>query len=156
MSRGPRFDYPLQPVLLTRQWQLDALMQDLSAKLAQLQQAEQEASRLTQEMAQVNTAEHLAAGEILQPDRLARVNRYLMQLGHLLQSQQQQVASLQQEHQALQEQVAAARRSLDAAEQHRDDEKEKFTREQLGAQFREQDDGWNNRRANGTSEENHK
>jgi flagellar export protein FliJ len=156
MSRAARFDYPLQPVLLTRQWQLDALMQDLSAKLGQLQEAEQEVARISTEMAQVNAAAQLEAGQILQPDRLARVNRYLMQLGNLLQNQRQQVQSLQQEHGQLQQQVAEARRALDAAEQHRDEEQAKFTREQLSSQFREQDDGWSNRGARVSYEENHK
>ncbi len=149
MSRAARFDYPLQPVLLTRQWELDALMQDLVTKLAQLQEAEQAAQKVQQEMQAVNTAAQLEAGQSLQPDRLARVNRYLMQLGNLLQTQQKQVQSLRTEHEKLQEQVALARRALDASEQHRDEEQAKFRREQQSAQFRDQDDGWNSRRTSG-------
>ena len=142
MSRGGRFRYALQPVLLTRQWELDALMQELSVANAELAQTQQQLAQLVQQMQDVSTAWEAETAHGLNPARFALVTRYLAQLSQQRQEQEQILAQRQEARDELIDKVAKARRAVDAAEEHRDEELAKFTREQMSAQFKEADDQW--------------
>ncbi len=142
MSRGSRFRYALQPVLLTRQWELDALMQELSTANAELAETQQALAQLAQQMQDVSTAWEAETAQGLNPARFALVTRYLGELSAQRQQQESLLAQRQQVRDELIDKVSQARRAVDAAEEHRDAELAKFTREQMSAQFKEADDQW--------------
>ena len=146
MSSNSRFRYALQPVLLTRQWELDALLQDLADINNRLAGCRQAVAQLTQQMQDVSSAWQAenAQGASLTPDRFALVTRYLGDLAAQRQQREQQLTAIEQQREEMIDRVAKARRALDAAEEHRDAELVKFNREQASGQFKDADDQWSN------------
>ncbi|HEX7636731.1 MAG TPA: hypothetical protein VF427_15830 [Noviherbaspirillum sp.] len=142
MSRNGRFRYPLEPVLLTRQWDLDAL-------LLELNQANEALSKLRNECAAVQDKIDSCTGEwknradtALTVDSFAVLTNYLQDLAKQRLRVEQEIAQQEQERDALIERVVAARRGVDAVEQHRDEMKAEFVRQRLSQDFKLADDHW--------------
>jgi flagellar export protein FliJ len=144
MSRGRRFEYALQPVLLTRQWELDSLLQDLNQINGRLQTVQAEIARLGQEMQSVSVAWQAESqqGVNLAMDRYGLVTRYLAQLSTRRAAQEAEQAEIMQEREAMVTRVGKAKRAVEASEQHRENERMKFEREQMSAEFKQADDQW--------------
>jgi flagellar export protein FliJ len=144
MSRGRRFEYALQPVLLTRQWELDGLLQDLNQINVELQKAEHEIARLSEEMQGVSQAwqAETSQGANLTTDRYALVTRYLAQLAVRRGEREAALKKILQERQTMVTKVTKAKREVEATEQHRDTERLKFEREKISAEFKDADDQW--------------
>jgi flagellar biosynthesis chaperone FliJ len=146
MSGPARFRYALQPVLLTRQWDLDALMLDLNRINENVQACQQAYDRLMQEIANVSLAWQAENGpeSHLAVDRFVLVTRYIADLAVQRKQHEMQLAELEQERAAMIEQVAKAKRGVDAAEKHRDLMRARFIQLQLRAEFKDADDQWSN------------
>lgn len=142
---GARFRYALEPILLTRRWEHDALLGELSeCNLAQRQQQEAIAAlqarsdQLAEEWAGVS-----ASGQALSVERFARTMRYLAQLAGLLRKEQAALDALNTQRDALVDRVMLSQRAIDAVEEHRDDMKSKFVQMRLSGDFKIADDQWN-------------
>lgn len=142
MNRNGRFRYPLEPVLLTRQWDLDAL-------LLELNQANEALSKLKNELTAVQgnidscTSEwKKREGTALTVDNFAVLTNYLQDLAKQRLCVEQKIAQQELERDALIERVVAAQRSVEAVEQHRDDMKAEFVRLRLSQDFKFADDHW--------------
>ncbi|MEN9868605.1 MAG: hypothetical protein RL748_4195 [Pseudomonadota bacterium] len=152
MSR--RFHYTLQPVLLERQWELDAACQELARINQLIASGEQALQNLQQEQASVSSAwqQESAQAQGLQRDRFELVTRYMAQLAGQYQQQQSSLQQYRNERDGLIERVGQARRALDAVEEHRDLSKVKFTRQQLSADGKIADDQWSMAQTRGETE----
>jgi flagellar export protein FliJ len=143
MSASKRFRYPLQPVLLTRQWHCDALLQELGEINAQLDESETQLGRLQNAAAAAQAAQQQAvAVSQLTVDSLRTFSRYLHDVGKQIQVQRQQVASVQEQRAALIERVSHAQRGVEAVERHRDDLRADFDKLQASAQYKVADENW--------------
>jgi hypothetical protein len=146
MSSQSRFRYALQPVLLTRQWALDALLLDLNRINDDLRNCRQAFDSLQQEIGSVSLAWQAETGQAsgLTVDRFALVTRYMADLAQQKREQESLLAELEHERNLMIERVAKAKRAVEAAERHRDLMRVKFTRQQMSAQFKDADDQWSN------------
>lgn len=144
MSRPTRFRYALQPVLATRQWELDAAMQDLAQINQAIANGQQALQRLRQEQASVNQAFVAEArqGQGLGRDRFELVTRYMGELGLQCTQQQTRLDDYQQQRNGLIERVEKAKRALDAVKKHRALSQAKFARQQLNVEGKIADDQW--------------
>ena len=144
MTRPERFTYALQPVLVTRQWELDAAMQDLAQINQTIAQAQQALSRLQQEQVSVSQAWQAESEQVqgLRRDRFELVTRYMGELTLQCQQQQTKLNEYQQQRNDLIERVDKAKRALDAVEKHRTLTRAKFARQQLNAEGKIADDQW--------------
>lgn len=141
---GARFRYALEPLRLTRQWDVAALMADLAehndvvargeAALAALQ------LRLDDASAQWQAC---ASAAVLQVAQLSRVGAYMGELNVQLRQQQDTLGADSAARDALVDRLMAAQRALDAVDQHRDGAHAEFV--QLGASgdCKVADDQWN-------------
>lgn len=139
-----RFTYALQPVLATRQWELDAAMQDLAQINQAIAQGQQTLSQLQQEQTSVSQAwqAEAAQAEGLRRDRFELVTRYMGELTLQCQQQQTKLNEYQAQRNELIERVDKAKRALDAVEKHRTLTRAKFARQQLNAEGKIADDQW--------------
>jgi hypothetical protein len=144
MSRA-RFRYALEPVLLTRQWALDALLRTLGEHNAAM--AEQAALQAgTEADYAAATAQWLAmagAGQAQSVQTFAISGRYLADLARQLREQGAHLAQLSAARDEVIAQVVSAQRAVEAAEQHRDHMQAQFIRKRLSADFKLADDQWN-------------
>lgn len=145
MSRNLRFRYALEPVLLTRQWDLDALMLSLG---------EQNAAITAQAALEAGIEERIAAaslawdasmtGGLMQSvDQFALVTRYMGDLTRQARELAEHMAELVQHRDALIDEVVMAKRGVEAAEQHRDEMRALFVQQRLSGDFKIADDQWN-------------
>lgn len=145
MSGKLRFRYALQPVLLTRQWNLDSLLVELGEQNAALAaQAMLEAD--VEALAVAADAEwhaRNAGGQMQSVDQFMRASRYKDDLARQARELAARSAELAAERDALIERVVAARRAVDAAEQHRDEMRLRFVQQRLSGDFKVADDQWN-------------
>lgn len=137
-----RFEYALQPVLLTRQWALDAALLELQDMNQKVQEAREVADKLREEIKAVSAAWAAESEQGLRADRYALVTRYLADLSVRLAEQDKVVQELEEERLQLVDKVAQAKRSVEAAEKHRDEEEAKFKRERARVEFAQADDQW--------------
>ncbi|HZV66979.1 MAG TPA: hypothetical protein VFG03_18940 [Telluria sp.] len=140
-----RFRYALEPILLTRRWELDALMLELGDSNSALARQQNALDELDERIAIAQAdwlGGHGAAGA-LTVERFARYSRYLDDLARLRGEAQVRVETLAAERDALVERVVAAKRGVEAVEQHRDDMKAKFVQMRASGDFKLADDQWN-------------
>jgi hypothetical protein len=142
---GGRFKYALQPVLLTRQWALDALMLTLSEHNAAVaEHAALEAAVLaSHQSASDEWRAAVAGGQEQSVQQFAMSARYLGDLGRQLREHAVRGAELAAARDDVIAQVVAARRAVEAAEEHRDEMKDQFIQKRLSADFKVADDQWN-------------
>lgn len=142
---GGRFKYALQPVLLTRQWALDALMLTLSEHNAALAEhaAVEAAVQASHAAASDEWRTAMAGGQAQSVQQFAMSAQYLADLGRQLREHAVRSAELTAARDEVIAQVVAARRAVEAAEEHRDEMKDQFIQKRLSADFKVADDQWN-------------
>ena len=144
MKQG-RFRYALEPVLLTRRWDLNALLltladhndkvRALDAADAVLQERYLAASMAWQEVAGADGAQPV--------QRFAMNLRYLADLGEQLRAHALKMQAQAQARDAVATQVVRAQRGLEAVEEHRANMQEQFTQKIRCVDFKLADDQWN-------------
>ncbi|NRR31460.1 hypothetical protein HSX11_14880 [Oxalobacteraceae bacterium] len=144
MSGQARFRYALEPILLTRQWALDALLLELGEANAQLAEcrANCAAAREQLDQAAVQWRALGAGAQALSVDQFMRLARYMDERGAHLRALEQAQALKEQERDALIDQVAAAQRGIDAVERHRKRMQAQFVKARTSGDFKIADDQW--------------
>jgi hypothetical protein len=142
MSDQGRFRYRLQPLLLTRQWALDALKQDLAAANARCAEQLRQYERLTRMLAEANGGWNEAVERGMALDGFVQSMRYLHDLAAQCSARQRQLSQAEEERDALIKQAAEARRALDGVERHRDDMRAAFDKAAASARCKQSDDLW--------------
>ena len=144
MSSKLRFHYPLEPVLLTRQWDLDALLLELGHANQSLAMLRAELQKLGEHSDAVVTQWKLQSEKPdgMSIDRFATVTRYMQDITTRFEAQQKLITQREQKRDALVEKVVIARKKVDAVEQHRDELRGEFFKSQLSGQFKTLDDHW--------------
>ncbi len=144
MSRA-RFRYALEPVLLTRQWALDALLLTLGEHNAAVAaQAALQAQTQARYEAAVSDWRALAATQQAQSVQTFAMNgRYLADLARQMRAEATQMDALSAARDEVVAQVVSAQRALEAVEQHRDEMRRQYLRKRVSADFKLADDQWN-------------
>jgi flagellar biosynthesis chaperone FliJ len=146
MSGARGFSYALAPVLLTRTWELDALLLELgqcNEKLAGERQQLQELQARTQEVSQAWAEAASPGAEGFSVQGLELVTRFLGDLHAQTRVLEEAFAKTALERDGLIASVTKAQRALEAVEQHRDDMKAQFVRLRASGDFKAADDQWN-------------
>lgn len=140
-----RFRYALEPVLMTRQWDLNNLLVELGEKNEALAE---EQNKLVNLQENVNTAyqdwrklEGQQQG--LSVEQLTMYSRFVADLLAQVAVMQSTIAELTTQRDELIDKVVAAQKAVEAFEQHRDEMKEKFMQLRLSGDFKIADDQWN-------------
>lgn len=150
---GARFRYPLQPVLLTRQWELDALLLELGEHNRAVAAQESVLGHLQAQLAAAAADyQTLAAssGE-LPVQRFAIVSRYVGDVTARMRIEQAELARLAALRDEMAARVLAGQRGVEAIEQHRDEMESKFVQQRLSGEFKVADDQWNTLQAGAAS-----
>jgi hypothetical protein len=153
MSKNARFRYPLEPILLTRQWELDGLLVELGEHNAALAAQASRVGELQAALAAAG-AEFGAltgAGASLPVQRFLIVSRYIGDITLRLRSEQVELERLAALRDALAERVMASQRGVEAVEKHRDEMKSKFVQQRLSGDFKLADDQWSTLQAGMTN-----
>lgn len=144
MSQGARFRYPLNPVLLTRQWELDALLVELGEQNAALARQESVLGHLQQQLGAAS-ADFKALSDSaasLPVQRFAILSRYMGDLAQQIRHEQAELARLGEVRDELAARVLSSQRGVEAIEQHRDEMESKFNQQRLSGEFKIADDQW--------------
>lgn len=144
MSRT-RFRYALEPVLLTRRWALDALLQALSQRNADIAEhaARQAATQARYEGACTDWKTMANADHEQSVLAFAISGRYLADLTRQLREQAVHMAELVSARDEVILQVMDSQRSFEAVEHHRAKAKQEFVRQCASADLKAADDQWN-------------
>lgn len=142
--RPPRFQYALQPVLLTRQWELDTLLRDLgqlnaeiSAQRLQLRHTDTRRAQAGQEWLQL-----AGTPQAMPVERLSMLSRYMDSLARQAAATSNALSLLEEQQTVLADKVVVAQRSLEAVQDHRDEEQGKFLQKQSSSDFKSSDELW--------------
>lgn len=156
MSRNGRFQYALNPVLLTRQWTLDALLLDLDRINGDLAACQKTLVKLRRDRQTAGSEwrRQVGAAHGLTVARFALVTQYLGELARQCLIEEKTVGELEQERVHLIDRVAAAKRAVEAVERHRDDERAQFQRAQMSGEFKHADDQWSTLQAHAINHDN--
>lgn len=142
MSGNGRFRYPLEPVLLTRQWDLDVLLFDLGQANATLSKRKKALFAVHGKIDACAQERQRHPDRQFSIDRLVVLTNYLQDLAKQRLAMEQEIAQLTLERDALAERVVAARRGVEAVERHREETMAKFIRQRLNHDFKAADDHW--------------
>ncbi|ATQ74324.1 hypothetical protein CR152_07235 [Massilia violaceinigra] len=150
---GARFRYALEPILLTRRWDHDALLGELAERNVAIRQQQEAIGALQAQSEQLalEWAGVCASGQALPVERFARTTRYLSQLAGQVRAEQAALAQLQAGRDELVDRVMASQRAIEAVEEHRDEMKAKFVQLRLSGDFKIADDQWNTLHAGTTT-----
>lgn len=145
MSRAMRFQYALEPMLLTRQWDLDALLLQLAEQNAAVAQlaALQEAVHASSLAAARAWQEASGDGKAHSVDAFVLHSRYAADLARQAREHAASMEQLVLRRDELIADVVQAQRGVEAAQQHRDAMKAQFVRQRLSGDFKLADDQWN-------------
>jgi chromosome segregation ATPase len=149
MSSNRKFHYSLAPVLLTRQWNLDALLSDLNRIASELSAKKNALSALQRDMeiACNEWKTHSDDMHGVTVDRYRVLMRYLGDLAGQCLAKEKEIDALEEERNQMIDRVATAKRAVEAIEQHRDDMRSEFMKEKMSGDFRDIDDQWSTLRA---------
>lgn len=139
-----RFRYPLAPILLTRQWELDALLLELAEHNAALAQQQARAGHLAGQLAAAGADFKALAGldATLSVQRFQILSRFIGDVTLRLKVEQDECERLAVLRDALAERVVAGKRGVEAVEKHRDEMEGKFIQQRLSGDFKVADDQW--------------
>jgi hypothetical protein len=139
-----RFRYPLAPILLTRQWELDALLLELAEHNAGLAQQQGKVGYLEGQLAAAGADFKALAesGASLPVQRFTILSRYIGDVTLQIRTEQAELERLGALRDELAERVVAAQRGVEAVEQHRDEMEDKFNQQRLSGEFKIADDQW--------------
>lgn len=140
-----RFRYALQPLLLTRQWDLEALLRELAGQNEAVarQEAALAALRARSALAADEWSALSQASGHLSVDRFSMLAAYLNDLAGLVRASALVLDQLNAERDLLIERVAAAQRAIEAIEEHRDAMQAKFVQLRASGDYKLADDQWN-------------
>lgn len=142
---GARFRYALEPIVLQRQWAVEAVQRELADGNAVLAERRRASDLLLKQVRQAELQwQVLGAGQrALSVDQFVLAARYLADRRGSLQQAEQAVAQQQEQCDLLVEQLVAAQRQLDAVEEHKERMWAQFVRKRLSGEFKVADDQWN-------------
>ncbi len=140
-----RFEYALEPVLLTKQWDLDALLIELGALNEQVAQHQAALERLREQQAKADGQWRAlsASSAAMSVEQFELVRRYAHDLALQATKAQETLATSERERDATIERVVLSQRSVEVFEEHREHMKERFTQLRLSGEFKLADDQWN-------------
>jgi hypothetical protein len=144
MKRNARFHYVLEPVLLTRQWSLDALQLKLERVNHALTVCQEQLTTLQEDIV-LAANEWKVRAEIthhLRVDQFAVMTRYMHDLAIQRLSKEQALAELGHARDILIDQVVAAQCAVDMVEDHRDRMKAQFIKLRSNEACKNADDQW--------------
>lgn len=148
-----RFRYPLAPILLTRQWELDALLLELAEHNAAVAQQQGRLVHFEGQLAAAG-ADFRALTQCdtgLPVQRFTILSRYIGDVSLQIRHEQAELERLGALRDALAERVVAAQRGVEAVEKHRDEMETKFIQQRLSGDFKIADDQWSTLQAGMTS-----
>lgn len=148
-----RFRYPLAPILLTRQWELDALLLELAEHNAAVAQQQGRLAHFEGQLAAAG-ADFRALTQCdtgLPVQRFTILSRYIGDVSLQIRHEQAELERLGALRDALAERVVAAQRGVEAVEKHRDEMETKFIQQRLSGDFKIADDQWSTLQAGMTS-----
>lgn len=144
MGGHRHFRYALEPLLLTRQWELDRLrteLGELNAAWATQHQAVQALlSRQQESVAQWNGLG--ASGQPLYVDRFVMLQRYIDDGERQLRQAREALDALAERRDALTDTLRLAQRALEAVQEHRQKMQAQFMQSTLSLDFKAADDQW--------------
>ena len=145
MVTGKRFKYALEPVLLTRKWDLDALLLDLSKTNEELTLAQHTHDTIVAQIAQLKQewAELSQLNETISIDRFNMMLTYLGDLENRVKDQLQVILKIKEQRDALIDKVVASQKALEAVEEHKGQMRELFIKLRMSGEFKIADDQWN-------------
>jgi hypothetical protein len=154
MSRGARFRYPLEPILLTRRWELDGLLAELGEHNAAVAGQAARVGQLQGELAAAGAEFKAVAGsrDGLPVQRFLILSRYVGDVTLRLRAEQLELERLAGLRDEMAGRVVAGRRALEAVEKHRDEMEDKFVQQRLSGDFKVADDQWSTLQARMTSD----
>lgn len=157
MTTGARFRYPLEPVLLTRQWVRDALLADLSRVNASISAMRHALALLRRQSDDTAGAWNQRPGATndLSPGAFHLVTEYLRDMARQSAARQATLDALELEAEGIVEKLAAAGRALQAVERHRDRLHNAFRQARVGIEFKLADEQWSARHAGATGDTEH-
>jgi small-conductance mechanosensitive channel len=154
MSGKRQFRYALEPVRLSRQWELDDLRLALDEHNRAL--AAQEATLASARDALANARvewQELAGAQQAQPvARFVMSMHYQADLAARVQAHQARQAELAGARDAQVALVMAAQRGVDVVDEHRDEMLARFIQLRLAGDFKLADDQWNTRSPGATDD----
>lgn len=144
MNRS-RFRYALEPVLLTRTWQLDALMLELGEQNAAIAAQALVQADIQGRIARARAAwgEQTAGARYQSVDQFLLVTRYMGDLARQARDAASRMNELAAQRDGTIERVVLAKRGVEAAEAHRDAMRARFVQQRLSGDFKLADDQWN-------------
>jgi hypothetical protein len=145
MSRTARFRYALEPIRLTRQWALDALLRELGERNAACLKAQQALSRLREQLAAAS-AEWCGLSDSsghLSVDRFRMLSAYMRDQEQQITAANELLADLLAQRDALIDKVVLSQRAVEAVEEHRDEMRTEFIKLRMSGEFKIADDQWN-------------
>ena len=147
------FRYPLAPILLTRQWELDALLLELGEHNAALAEQQGRVAYLQQQLDAAGADFHALAGSgaSLSVQRFTILSRFIGDVTLRLRTEQTEAQRLTGLRDEMAERVMASQRGVEAVEKHRDEMRGKFVKERMSGDFKIADDNWNTLQAGASS-----
>ena len=144
MSRNARFRYALEPVLLTRQWDLDSLRMELNRVNNDLSMRNEELALVLGDIETTANEwrEQSRGAQRLGIDKFIVVTHYMSDLARQRLAKENLISELEEERDLLMERVAASQRGVEAVEDHRDKMKTAFVQLRASGDFKIADDQW--------------
>lgn len=145
MSRGAQFRYALEPLLLTRQWDLDDLLRQLGERNAECASAQSALELLCAHLAAAAAQWHGLSGHSghLSVDRFTLLARYMRDQERQIRQSRAALEILLAERSTLIDQVVLSQRAVEAVEEHRDASRAQFIKLRMSGEFKLADDQWN-------------
>lgn len=144
MAGNRHFRYALEPMLLTRQWELDRLRTELG-ELNAAWTAQDGVVRTLLARQQASMAQWGGLGDSAQPlfvDRFVMLQRYIDDCARQARLEQQALDALAQRRDALTDALGLAQLALEAVQEHREKMQAQFMQARLSLDFKAADDQW--------------
>ncbi|MDO8033539.1 hypothetical protein O3297_08925 [Janthinobacterium sp. SUN128] len=151
MGSNRRFQYALQPMLLTRQWELDRLRSELGEMNAAwaAQDASVKALLQRQQTSMQEWSGLEGATGPLSVDRFVMLARHIDDCGLQARRAQEALDALTQRRDELTDRLNLAQRALDAVQEHRGKMNLLFLQDRISLDFKAADDQWGMSRVTG-------
>lgn len=156
MGNNRRFQYALQPMLLTRQWELDRLRSELGEVNTAwaAQDASVKALLQRQQTSMLDWSGLEGAAGPLSVDRFVMLARHIDDCGLQARRAQEVLDVLTQRRDELTDHLHLAQRALDAVQEHREKMQLRFLQDGISLDFKAVDDQWGMSRVTGAAYDN--
>lgn len=144
MDSGARFRYALQPLLLTRQWELDRLRSELGELNVEwaAQHATVQSLLLRHKASMEEWAGMQGTAQILSVDKFVMQTRYIYDCGRQASTEQMVLDGLEQRREELAGRMHLAQRALDGVQEHREKMQAQYLQARTSLDFKAADDQW--------------